>query len=221
MENDLLAGTVGVGDQDLVVAFVWNDPPIRHALAVGRKCDRAGYVTDDLPRCPTQRRDRINIEAVRIRGVLVHVIQVIAIGRESCARAEESTLRRHYCDFTAGNDLFDAQTALALAASVDDHFAIRRHCGKTDRLTMIGELPDVDVAGINCRRVLADEFVDAEGSGDDKHQDPNRRPDHYTFVSLRFGHQHRARRGRASARGISRCGYVCRSGSERGRRSCS
>ena len=88
-EHDLLAGAVGIRDQNLVFPFVLNGSAVHHALSVRRECRCAGHVTDDLPGCPAQRRHGVQIDVVRIGGIAVRVVQIVSVGRERGSRAEE------------------------------------------------------------------------------------------------------------------------------------
>ena len=102
---------------------------------------------------------------IRIRGIVVVVVEIVSVRRESGALAEETGLRWHDGDFAARADLFDAQTAVAFAAPVSHQFSIGRNGGKPDGLSMLGERADVYVSSVNRGTASAQEFVKAECRG--------------------------------------------------------
>ena len=59
LQHDVLAGSISVGEQELIFTFGGDSTQVHHALAVGRKLNRARHVARDLPRHSAQGRHRI------------------------------------------------------------------------------------------------------------------------------------------------------------------
>src|ERR1700733_9447 len=167
-EDDFLVAAVRIRDQQLIVTFVLNSAGVNHSLAIGRECDRAGYITHDLPRGAAQSRDTIEICVVSVGRVLMGVIKIVAVWRKGnpCAYAKEPALWRNHRNLAAGGDLLHAHAALALTPAIGHQSAVRRNAGKPDRLSVLGQLPDGDIASIDRGRVLVQKFVGAKGHGD-------------------------------------------------------
>src|ERR1700688_4509900 len=129
------------------------------------------------------------------------VVEIIAIRLKGRARAKEPPLWRHHRHLAAGLDLLDPQTALAFAPAIGDHLPICRYCGKTNNFSMVGELSDANVAGVNRGLFLAEKFVNPKCRRDYQCQYDDGCADQRALVPPRFRNQYRTGRCWSSGRG--------------------